>query len=211
MKVSVSFINSQSKEKETVKKITMTDADYIHLDIMDGKFVATKNYSFNDIVKILDNSVKKLDVHLMVNDPKQYISSYATLNTDYLTFHYEANINHEELINTIKEYGIKVGMSIKPETKISAINQLLGDIDQILVMSVEPGQGGQQFIEQTILKIQELDELRRKYNYNYIISVDGGINDQNIQQLKECNVDMVVVGSYICMEDNYQNQIDNLR
>lgn len=211
MKISVSFITSLDKEKETIKKITKTNADFIHLDIMDGKFVDAKNYTFSDIIKIIDNSPKKLDVHLMVSNPKQYLSDYASLNAEYITFHYEAVTDPNILIEQIKEYGLKVGISINPDTSVEKIIPFLKDIDQVLVMSVEPGLGGQQFIDQVIIKIQALNLLRENNDYQYIISVDGGINDQNIQQLKDGNVDMVVVGAYICLSDNYQTQIDKLR
>ncbi len=211
MKVSVSFITSKYKEKETIKKINETDAEYIHLDIMDGKFVKNKNYSFSEIVKFLENNTKKIDCHLMVSNPEKYIDNYATLDIDYLTFHFEAVKYPEKVIELIKNYGLKVGISLKPKTKVNKIKHLLPLIDQVLVMSVEPGKGGQEFILETLTKISELNELRTINNYNYIISVDGGINQDNINLIKELRADIVVVGSYVCLSDDYQESIEKLR
>lgn len=211
MKISVSFITSLYKEKETVSKLALTNADYIHLDIMDGKFVKNKNYTFSEILKIINHNPNKLDVHLMVENPHKYLEDYASLNTEYLTFHYEAVKKPEELIEQIKNYGLKVGISIKPKTAIKKIIPLLSKIDQVLIMSVEPGKGGQEFIPEVIAKIQELVEVRKKNDYSFIISVDGGVNDTNISILRANEVDQVVVGSYVCMKENFQQQIDNLR
>jgi len=206
MKVSVSFISSHYNEIETIEQIQKTDADYIHVDLMDGHFVEHKNYTFSEIVKYLGSSKKKLDVHLMTVNPQKYIEEYATLNTEYLTFHYEVVKDHLSIINEIKEYGLKVGMSIKPGTPIREIESLLPHLDQILVMSVEPGAGGQEFLFEVIAKIQELDALKKHHGYKIIISVDGGVRPENIAILKVNHVDMVVSGSFVCKSDNYQDK-----
>ena len=211
MKVSVSFITSNYKEELTIKKIEETDADYIHVDLMDGKFVENKNYTFSEIVKYLGNAKKKLDVHLMVSNPSKYIEQYATLNTEYLTFHYEAVTDPKSVITEIKSYGLKVGMSIKPSTSVDKVAHLLCQLDQILVMSVEPGAGGQEFMYEVVPKLQDLDAIRKQNNCTYIISVDGGIIVDKVELLKANHVDLVVSGSYICKSDDYQGQIDKLR
>lgn len=211
MKIAVSFISSNYSEIETIKRIEETDADYIHVDLMDGKFVENKNYTFNDILKLLGQTKKKLDVHLMAINPEKYIEEYAMLNTEYLTFHYEAIKNHQELINKIKEYGLKVGMSIKPGTSIKEIEYLLPFLDQVLVMSVEPGAGGQEFIYEIIAKIQDLDALKKHHNYSFVISVDGGIRPDNIAMLKVNHVNLVVSGSFVCKSADYQEKINELR
>ncbi len=205
MKVSVSFIKSKYNEKETVKLIDKTDADYLHVDIMDGKFVEYKNYTFNEINNIIKNTTKKLDVHLMCENPSKYIKDYALLNTEYLTFHLEAVDNPESIISEIHSYGIKCGISIKPSTPVHVLKPYINDIEQILVMSVEPGKGGQEFIPDTSFKIDELKEM----GTNFIVSVDGGINNETIHFVK--NADMVVSGSYVCLSEDYQAQINNLR
>ncbi len=206
MKVAVSFIKSNYNEKETIKLIDKTNADYIHVDFMDGKFVENKNYTSKQITDFLKNTTKKLDVHLMAENPRQYIKDYSLLNTEYITFHLEAVKNPDELIDEIHSYGIKCGISIKPNTPVSLIKPYLSKIEQVLVMSVEPGAGGQAFMMEAVEKIKLLKELNQG---NYIISVDGGINDQTINYVNDA--DMVVSGSFICLTDNYQKQIDKLK
>ncbi|MDD4187683.1 MAG: ribulose-phosphate 3-epimerase [Bacilli bacterium] len=205
MKISVSFIKSKYNEKETIKLIDKTDADYLHVDIMDGKFVEQKNYSFKEIKRLVKYSTKKLDVHLMCENPSKYIKDYALLNTQYLTFHFEAVKNPNEIINEIHSYGIKCGISIKPSTLVESLKPYINNIEQVLVMSVEPGKGGQEFMSDIAFKIDQLQEM----NSNFIVSVDGGINNETINHVK--NADMVVSGSYVCLSDNYQEKIDNLR
>lgn len=204
MKVAVSFIKSKYNEIKTIDLINKTEADFLHVDIMDGKFTENKNYTFSNIVKFLKNNHKPLDVHLMTENPSKYIKNYALLNTEYLTFHLEATNNPQRIIDEIHSYGIKCGISIKPSTDISLLNPYLNDIELVLVMSVEPGMGGQKFLESTILKISELKQKQG----NFLISVDGGINDETIKLI---NPDMVVSGSYICMSDDYEKQIKSLK
>lgn len=205
MKISVSFIKSKYKEKETINKINETNADYLHVDLMDGKFVKNKNYTFRDIAKYVSGTNKPLDVHLMASDPKKYINDFALLNTEYLTFHLEAVKEPLEIIDLIHSFGIKCGISIKPNTKVSKLKPYLDKIELVLIMSVEPGLGGQSFMESVIPKIAEL----KNFNQNLLISVDGGINDETINLVKEA--DMIVSGSFICESDNYQQQINLLK
>ena len=211
MKVSVSFLKSEFDTKTTIKKIDSSSADYLHVDLMDGDFVAAKNYTAGEITKLLSNVTKSLDVHLMVSNPLKYLEIFASLNTEYLTFHYEAVTKPLDVIDKIKELGLKVGISIKPKTKVSEIIEFLPLLDQVLVMSVEPGLGGQEFMESAIEKIEELKTLRETNNYSYIISVDGGINAETADLVKDAGADMVASGYYICSSDNFDNQIDNLR
>lgn len=205
MKVSVSFIkNKYNNEFETIYDINYTSADYIHVDIMDGKFVDNKNYDINDVVKFLDGNTKPLDVHLMCYDLEKYIVEYADLLPEFITFHLEATDKVNELIDMIHSYGIKCGISIKPDTSVSELSPYLDKIELVLVMSVEPGKGGQKFMPIAIDKITEL----RKLNKNVIISVDGGINDETV---KLVNSDMVVSGSYVCMSDSFEEAIEKLK
>ena len=159
MLVSVSILSSVYKAKEIVEKINKTTADFIHLDIMDGKFVENKTFTFNEIKKLVNFSNKKLDVHLMVKNPLKYIEDYALLNTEYITFHYESVNNHIDIINKIKEYGLKVGISIKPKTDVSEIENILKYLDLVLIMGVEPGKSGQEFKESTLDKIEKLKQV----------------------------------------------------
>lgn len=209
MKVSVSFIKSKQSEEETINLLNQTDCDYLHVDVMDGSFVENKNFNFQEFLEWQKENEKLLDVHLMCSNPKKYIKEYVNLNTEYITIHSEIDKDLKELLSLIHCYGINAGLSIKPNTNIDKIKDYLYDIEQVLIMSVEPGKGGQEFMDSVIPKIEELKKLREENGYEYVISIDGGINDKTIDKVKGC--DMVVSGSYVCMSDDYQKTIDKLR
>ena len=209
MKVAVSFLKSIHDTSKTIKLINNTDAEYIHVDIMDGKFVENKTLQYNDLKDILKESKTKLDVHLMVENPIDYILDYKNLNPKYITIHREINKNIDNLIDLIHSFKIGAGISINPNTKVSETEKYLSKVDNVLIMSVTPGKGGQKFNEEILPKIYELIKLRENNNYKYVISVDGGINDTTINRVKD--VDFIISGSYICMSDNYQEKINSLR
>lgn len=196
MKISASFLTIDNIDN--VNKLVDCDIDYLHLDIMDGIFVNNKN----EVINITNK--KPLDIHLMVNDVYKYIDVYKNLNPTFITFHYEAVTDVLEVVNYIKKFNIKVGLSIKPSTKVEEIIPYLPYLDLVLVMSVEPGQGGQSFIMDTVDKIKKLKELKG----NYLIEVDGGINDNTINLVNDA--DIIVVGSYITSGD-YEERIRNLK
>ncbi len=208
MKISASFLNSKDVVKDLVK-LNETDVDYIHLDIMDGKFVKNKTMPFSEMKNIYKYTSKRLDVHLMVENPMTYIPLYASLNTEYITFHVEINNDIEECLKLIKSYSIKAGLAIKPDTKVSELVPYLPLLDMILVMSVEPGFGGQTFIEETVNKINEVKSLLDSYHSLAVISVDGGINDITKVNCDKANI--LVAGSYIIKADNFQEKITSLR
>lgn len=208
MKVSASFLSSENAPKD-LKLLDLTDVDYIHLDIMDGKFVSNKTMPFSQMKNIYKYTSKRLDVHLMVDDPKKYIPLYAELNTEYITFHVEVDQDILKCLQMIKDYSIKTGLAIKPTTKISTLIPYLPYVDLILVMSVEPGQGGQSFIEESKNRIEEVRVLLQEYNIPAIISVDGGINDNTKNRCLQA--DMLVAGSYIINSENFQEKISSLR
>ena len=190
-------------EKE-IKILNEEQVDFLHLDIMDGKFVENKNYDIKDISLFLRENVKPLDVHLMCCDLEKYIVEYADLMPEFITFHLEATDKVNEMIDMIHSYGIKCGISIKPYTSVKELLPYLDKIELVLIMSVEPGKGGQKFMPIAIDKTNEI----RKLNKNIIISVDGGINDETIRMV---NTDMVVSGSYVCMSDNFEKNIEILK
>lgn len=208
MKVSVSFLSSKYIPRD-LAILNDTDADYIHLDIMDGKFVENKTMPFREMKHVSDYTSKRLDVHLMVEDPSNYIPLYAELNTEYITFHVEVEEDIEKNLKMIKDYSIKCGLSICPETKVSSLIPYLPYLDMILVMSVVPGEGGQSFIPETVDKIKEVRKLIESYNLDTVISVDGGINDSTKDYCQDC--DILTVGSYIINSDNFQEKISSLR
>lgn len=205
MLVSASILSKYHKPEELIKKFNNTNVDYIHLDVMDGKFVKNKTYTLSEIKKYNDLSNKLLDVHLMVKNPSKYIKELAMLNTLYITFHYEATKDIKKSIEEIKNYGIKVGISINPKTNVKEIFPYLSDIDLVLIMSVTPGASGQTFIEGVNYKIKNLRKEIEKNNYNTIISVDGGINTETSLKVKEMGADMVVSASFIQNEEMINN------
>lgn len=203
--ISASILSIKQNIKQNIQNLDKTTIDLLHLDIMDGLFVKNKTWDINEIKQLIENTNKPKDVHLMVDDVKSYIDKFKLLNPEYITFHIEVKQNIMDLIKYIKNLNIKVGISIKPNTEIDAILPYLQYIDLVLVMTVEPGYGGQKFMDSVIPKIEKLNELKKQYNF--IIEVDGGINDETIHKIKS---DIYVVGSYITNSDNYQKQIDNL-
>lgn len=208
MRIAASFLDIKEPKIEELTKLDSMDIDYIHLDVMDGVFVENKTYTYEEFYDITRFTTKPKDVHLMVSDVKKNIDEFSKMNPMFITFHYEAVSEASSVINYIKELGIKVGMSIKPSTEVSEIIDYLDYLDLILVMSVEPGRGGQAFIEESVKKIEQLYNLREDNNYKYLIEVDGGINDETI---KKCNkADICVVGSYITKQD-YEEALRKLR
>ena len=208
MKIAASFLDIKEPKCEELAKLDSLDVDYIHLDVMDGIFVENKTYTYEEFYNITRLTTKPKDIHLMVSDVKKYIDEFSKMNPEFLTFHYEAVSEVGSVINYIKDLGIKVGMSIKPSTDVAEIAKYLPYLDLVLVMSVEPGKGGQSFIEESTKKIEQLYNLREKENYNYVIEVDGGINDTTI---KKCyKADICVVGSFITKQ-NYEEALRKLR
>lgn len=209
MKLSASILSIQYDIdiKDKISRLTNCPIDYLHLDIMDGQFVSNKTWEFNEITPLLPNDYKNLDVHLMVNDVKKYISDFVLLNPKYITFQLEAVPNPMEMINLIKTKNIGVGIAIKPNTPIDSLKDYFDLIDLVLVMSVEPGLGGQKFLDDSAKKIEKLYDIREKNNYKYVIEVDGGVNDKTINYCQKC--DIVVVGSYIT-NGIYEEQIKKL-
>ena len=211
MEIEVSFLASKYSLTETISKIEQTTANIIHVDVMDGVFVPNKTMEVNDLINSLKNTTKKLDVHLMVKDVISYINSIANLKPFNITIHLELAkiINLNDIINLIKSKNIQVGLAINPETDVQEILPYLTNIDQVLIMSVHPGQGGQEFIREVLAKIEYLNTLKNQYNFK--INIDGGINATTIEYLKDLYLDYIVSGSFICCSDDYQKQIDILQ
>ncbi|MDO4701851.1 MAG: ribulose-phosphate 3-epimerase [Erysipelotrichaceae bacterium] len=186
-----------------MEQVEQSKAKWIHFDVMDGHFVP--NLSFGpDVLKGLRKlSTKIFDVHIMVSNPRYFAEVFSKLNIDYLTFHYEVCTHQEisEIINFLKSKQVKVGLSIKPSTKVEMILPYLSMIDLVLVMSVEPGFGGQAFDVTALDKIKYLREVIDKHNYSCLIEVDGGINAETGKQCVDCGADVLVAGSYIFKGD----------
>lgn len=205
MELSVSILNAKNK-KEMINILNNTDISYIHLDVMDGMFVEKKSLPVNDIIELSKISEKELDIHLMVENPLEYIKKVKDIsNIHYITIHLELDKDIKSILSNIKKYGFKAGLSIKPNTDINTILPYLKDIDLVLLMTVEPGLGGQKFIEESTLK---LDKLKKIINDDIKIEVDGGINNLTINNVLEA--DIAVVGSYITTSDNPIDKINSL-
>ncbi len=208
MKISTSFLTSRNIPRD-LGILNDTDTDFIHVDVMDGKFVKNKTMPFKEMKNIYKYTSKRLDVHLMVKKPSKYIKDYATLNTAYLTIHIEAEEDLDMLLELIKSYGIKCGISIRPSTDLELLRPYLKKVDLILLMSVEPGQGGQSFLEDTQDRLKELKQMCKEEKSHCLISVDGGINDETKKFVK--GADILVSGSYVINSYDFQNAIDDLR
>ena len=209
-----------SVEKEgAIKKfynLETAHTDYFHIDVMDGKFVEknTEETMLEYVQAIKQISNIPLDVHLMVKNVEQYVNEYIPFEPNIITFHYEAIEKKEEIIkiiNKIKYNNIKVGISIKPDTKVEEIYYLIPYIHMVLVMTVQPGKGGQKLIPETINKIQELKEHIEKNNMEIDIEVDGGINEETIELVKSAGANITVVGSAIINSNDYKATINKLR
>ena len=209
MKVSLSILTADFANMEASLKEALEFTDYVHLDIMDGEFVPNISIgpAFCKAMRRLTD--KPFDTHLMIMHPQNYIKQFVDAGSQYITFHVEADCDVKKTIDLIKSYGIKAGISIKPKTSVEDILEYLPLVDMVLVMSVEPGFGGQSFMMDSIDKVKELKELKEKNNYSYLINIDGGIKDKTAPLISPY-VDLAVSGSYVCNSDNPKERIEIL-
>ncbi len=208
MKISPSMLACDFTQMgNEIKKISSLGADYIHMDIMDGNFVP--NISFGpDVVKSLRNlSTVPFDVHLMIDNPHKYIKQFAEAGADIITFHIESNCDILKTIKLIKDYKVKAGLSIKPNTPAEKIIPFLNHIDLALVMTVEPGFGGQKFMENQL----EKTKIIRRHSKNVLIEIDGGINSETIKKIKKYPVDICVAGTYIFKAPDIEKAINSIK
>lgn len=208
MKISVSYLSSKKSMRETIRLIEETTADYIHVDLMDGGFVPKKNFTIEEVEELLEKHTKPLDIHLMVFDPIIYVPSLAKLNPEFITFHLEATKDVVKTIEAIKMQGIKAGITIRPDTDLYELMPYLSLVDLVLIMSVEPGEGGQEFMMSAVDRLQVLMEIRKDNDLSFLTQIDGGINKDTIKLVQD--VDIAVSGSFICNSSNYQERINEL-
>jgi ribulose-phosphate 3-epimerase len=203
--VSVSILGASDK-LEAVRLLNGTSSDFIHIDVMDGEFVANKAFSMSLVRKINRITEKRMDVHLMVRDVEMYVKRLRGMNIGYVTFHIEAvrDMDIGGIIGSIREMGYGVGVSIKPDTDVDVLKGIIDIVDLVLVMSVEPGKGGQEFMIESVARIKAIRRMRR----NVVISVDGGINDMTSFLV---DTDMVVVGSYVTSGGDFEERIERVR
>jgi len=178
-----------------IKKIEDNNGSVVHIDVMDGIFVPQISFGQPVVKAIRKCTDLPFDVHLMIEHPENQIQTFAESGADWITFHYEAAVHHHRIIQQIHSYGKKAGISIVPSTPVSAIKELLPFVDLILVMTVNPGYGGQKLIPECLKKVTELKNIRQESNFGYIISVDGGVNNETLHSVLEAGTDVVVSGS----------------
>lgn len=207
MKVSLSILTADYANIEESLKDIIHEVDYVHMDVMDGEFVPNISFGYSFIKSLRRLTDKPFDTHLMMMHPQRYIKQFADAGSQYITFHVEADCDVMQTINFIHEEKVYAGISIKPNTSVTEIEEYLPYVDMVLVMSVEPGFGGQSFMDSSIQKVRELKKLRDEHGYSYLINIDGGIKDTTSVLVKDY-VDMAVVGSYIC---NVEEPLTNLK
>ncbi len=216
VEISASILSIKNEEAiKTLYNLETAGINYFHIDVMDGKFV--KENTSDRMIEYCEyiNSISNLplDVHLMVDDVKSYINSFLAFEPNIITFHLEAGKTKEEIfewINLIKENNVKVGISIKPNTNIKEIYDYLPFIHMVLVMTVEPGKGGQELIPDTIEKIKELDKYVKENNLEIDIEADGGINTENVSLVKEAGANIIVSGTAITASENFKETVEKL-
>ena len=186
-----------SKLAEDVAKIEKGGADYIHVDVMDGHFVPNISFGAAVMKSLEGKTTLPFDVHLMIENPDQYLEDFLTPNTEYITVHQEACTHLHRTVQHIKSLGVKAGVSINPATTLATLDYILDDVDMVLVMSVNPGFGGQKFIPSAMEKIRELAEIRRAEELDFEIEIDGGVNLDNVQDIASAGTDIIVAGSAV--------------
>jgi len=205
--LSANFLNLAAD----IEMINRSEADWFHIDVMDGVFVPNISFGFSIIKQIKKIAQKPLDVHLMIVKPERYISDFKEAGADWLSVHYEASTHLNRTLDTIRKNNMKAGLVLNPHTNVSNIEDVITDTDLVLLMSVNPGFGGQIFIENTYHKIYLLKELILKKNSNAIIQIDGGVDDTNAKKLFDSGADVLVAGNYIFSSKNPAENIRKLK
>ncbi|KAL0263793.1 UNVERIFIED_CONTAM: hypothetical protein PYX00_011091 [Menopon gallinae] len=209
-KVSASILSADfSILKEEVLALDKTSIDYFHFDIMDNHFVPNLTFGTDVVGSVRKYTDKIFDVHLMVYNPETYFESLKNAGADIITFHIEATHHHDKLLTQIKDMGLKAGIALNPSTPLEGLDYLLEKLDLILIMTVNPGFGGQKFLDSQLKKIKILKSKIK--NYNIELAVDGGVNNMTAPKLKEAGANVLVAGSYILNSNNYSNQVQLLK
>lgn len=205
--LSADFLNLQRE----IEMINESEADWLHLDIMDGIFVPNISFGFPILNSLKKVCKKPMDVHLMIMNPEKFIPQIAATGAYMMNIHYEACTHLHRTVAAIKDAGMKVGITLNPHSPICLLEDILQDVDMVLLMSVNPGYGGQKFIEHTLQKTHSLREMIDRKGLNTLIEVDGGVNDTNAKQLVEAGADVLVAGNFVFKAPNPSEVIRNLK
>lgn len=205
--LSANFANIE-KDIKTIEN--ETNCEYLHIDVMDGNFVPNISIGQPFIKSLKKISNMKFDVHLMIEKPERYIEDFKNCGADILTIHYESCIHLHRALSHIKSLGMKAGVTLNPSTPIEMLKPVLDIVDLVLVMSVNPGFGGQSFIESSLYKIKKLSKWKKEYGYNYIIEVDGGVNEKTIKKVADAGAELLVAGSAVFNEKSIKSNIETL-
>ena len=194
-----------------IEMVNRSEADWFHCDVMDGRFVPNISFGIPVVKAISQLAEKPLDVHLMIVEPEKYFEAFAKAGADIITFHYEACVHIHRAVQQLKALGVKAGVVLNPHTPVAVLEDILGDLDLVLLMSVNPGFGGQQFIDRTYEKIRMLRKMINEQGLNTMIEVDGGVNTENAASLFEAGADVLVAGNAVFKSEDPEKTIHILK